>query len=333
MEDSISSFDIKHAIAGGLAGLLSETLMHPFDTISMRSKVHPNARYGNALGAAHILWAQEGAKAFTAGISATVLLSLPSNAVYFASYEFAKATGLKIAGKNKEGNDSFIYFFAGAFSELTTSLLFVPLENVKARLQLGQNPNQATGGVVAHHTNYQSVRHAFYGIYKERGFRGLTSGWHTGLLQDICFSATQFLCYESMKNYLLNRRRKQNSSAGSPSSSSSLASADLSSSSLSDSHGEDQEATTTGENLFSGFVAGGIAAGLTNPIDVITTRLMIQDRDGKFGQGAIQVLKTTLSESPFALWRGALPRMIQIAPLMAIQFSLYEYFKGLLGKE
>lgn len=185
-----------------------------------------------------------------------------------------------------------MYFAAGATSELFASLCFVPLEVVKSRLQLGSNPHRATGGVLPHHTNFPSIRAALAGIYSERGWAGLTAGWKSGLIQDVCFSATQFLCYENAKQYFEKRSGKR---------------------------------VTTSETLICGSIGGGVAAALTNPLDVITSRLMVQDGgSASYGHCMRSVLRSTLKEGPWALWRGTLPRVAQVAPLSAISFSVYE---------
>lgn len=36
----------ENLVAGGIAGLVAETIMHPFDTVSHRAKVHPSSAYG-----------------------------------------------------------------------------------------------------------------------------------------------------------------------------------------------------------------------------------------------------------------------------------------------
>ena len=76
-----------------------------------------------------------------------------------------------------------IYFVSGAMSEVAASLFTLPLEVAKSRLQLGKSPHRATGGIIPHHENFPSVRHALTSLYKDRGFRGLYSGWHSVLLQ------------------------------------------------------------------------------------------------------------------------------------------------------
>ena len=335
--------------AGALAGLVAETLMHPLDTLSHRAKVHPRGAYGGSLlGAARLLAREEGARGFFAGLRATLAQGPPSTALYFLTYEAAKAAGLRAT----EGRHADLVFFAsGAASELFASVVFVPLEVVKSRMQLGANPRRATGGVVAAEANFRTVREALAGIYAERGLAGLTAGWQAGFVQDVAFSATQFLIYENLKQAALDRRRRRraaaagggageatphasslasSSSSSSPSSSSSLPS----SASAAAEAAADEPALPTAETLLCGCVAGGVAAALTNPLDVITSRLMVQDggaAGGGYGagRGMAGVLAATLrDEGAAALWRGTLPRVAQVAPLSAIAFAVFEGMRG-----
>ena len=178
--------------AGALAGLVAETLMHPLDTVSHRAKVHPRGDYGSLLGAARLLAREEGARGLFAGLRATLAQGPPSTAVYFLTYEAAKAAGLRAT----EGRHADAVFFAsGAASELFASVVFVPLEVVKSRMQLGANPSRATGGVVASTTNFRTVREALAGIYAERGWAGLTAGWQAGFVQDVAFAVRAKAAY------------------------------------------------------------------------------------------------------------------------------------------
>lgn len=101
VDSSLSEFGNGETfIAGAIAGLVAETLLHPMDTASHRAKVHPESKYGGLFGAFRIIWAQEGIRGFTAGITATMLASPPNNAVYFSTYELAKLSGLYLTGSS-----------------------------------------------------------------------------------------------------------------------------------------------------------------------------------------------------------------------------------------
>lgn len=119
-------------------------------------------------------------------------------------------------------------------------------------------------------------------------------------------------------------------------------------------------------NLVAGAVAGGIAALVTNPLDVVKTRLQIQNLEPYHMQpmgicprssysshlphessivverpslssgsmpytSAKQVLRQTLKEQGFlGLMRGSFPRVLVHSPSVAISWTAYEFVKGLL---
>jgi hypothetical protein len=319
--------------AGGLAGLIAEVTMHPFDTISHRAKVHPNASYGSFAGAFSLILKQEGMRGYFAGIRATLAQSPPSTAVYFYTYESAKAFGLKLTNG---ANPDAVYFCAGAASELFASLVFVPLEVVKSRMQLGENPNRATGGVVSSTRNFKTVREALFEIYKERGIEGLTAGWKSGFVQDIAFSATQFLVYENLKLWRLQSRRKEKEvyyKKTSLETRNTITSNTNSSTVIPMLLNDSIVVLPYYDTLLCGCISGGIAAALTNPLDVLTSRLMVQDGStGYGGNNMLTMLRVILKkEGPTALWRGTLPRVAQTAPLSAISFAVYEAMKSYLS--
>lgn len=232
----------------------------------------------------------EGIRGYFAGVSATITQSPPANAAYFFTYETLKAAGYRLAGGNA-AYEPAIFFVAGGLSELASSLCFVPFDVVKSRLQLGTNPARATGGIVAAQHNFPSLGAALTGIYRESGVRGLTAGWSSGLMLDSTFSGTQFLLYELAKRGVRRARRRD---------------------------------PTTAETLACGCVSGGFAAAITNPLDVVTSRLQCQDAARGYGTTFSTVLRATVAEGPVALWRGTVPRVAQIAPLSALSFAVYE---------
>ena len=87
----------------------------------------------------------------------------------------------------------------------------------------------------------------------------------------------------------------------------------------------------TWESSLCGSVAGGIAAGLTTPLDVVKTRLMTQT-GGKGAAGNYQglldcLVRVAKEEGVGALYRGLVPRVVNIALGGAIFFGAYEAFK------
>ncbi len=106
-------------------------------------------------------------------------------------------------------------------------------------------------------------------------------------------------------------------------------------------------------SMISGGVAGAIAAALTNPLDVIKTRLQTQNLEPcpkmKFStvvipsikaeevksgiRGAIEIAKHIYrSEGMIGFSRGIVPRIFTQIPSVAVSWSAYEFVKNLLSQ-
>lgn len=85
------------------------------------------------------------------------------------------------------------------------------------------------------------------------------------------------------------------------------------------------------ELLSIGSVAGGIAAVLTNPLDVLTVRLMTQSASSTWTPQHSSLTKSLLElyhrEGPSSLWKGTTARMFNIVPGIGISFAVYEVVK------
>jgi solute carrier family 25 (mitochondrial S-adenosylmethionine transporter), member 26 len=86
----------------------------------------------------------------------------------------------------------------------------------------------------------------------------------------------------------------------------------------------------TDENLALAGGAGAIAAVIMTPVDVVKTRLMTQ-RAGDIARytGIVGTLRRIIAEEGAAtLMRGVIPRILFLAPLAGITFSVYEAVAG-----
>lgn len=74
--------------------------------------------------------------------------------------------------------------------------------------------------------------------------------------------------------------------------------------------------------------AGIFAAALTNPLDVIKTRLQIQSDLGVYYKGMFDATKTIYkTEGLYAFSRGMVPRMLFHSMSASIVWGTYEYVK------
>lgn len=136
-------------------------------------------------------------------------------------------------------------------------------------------------------------------IFRSEGFAGLYSGFGVTVMREIPFSAIQFPLYEGAK-VLWSRAQGREVSAV--------------------------------QAAACGSAAGAFAAGVTTPLDVIKTRLMLgADIKGKRYTGAADVVKRVMAEEGAAtFFSGVQPRVMWIGIGGFVFFGAYEGAKSTL---
>lgn len=167
-------------IAGGTAGVVVETALYPIDTIKTRLQA--------ARGGGQIIL-----KGLYSGLAGNLAGVLPASALFVGVYEPAKKKLLKIF---PEDLSALAHLAAGACGGLAASLIRVPTEVVKQRMQTGQ---------------FASAPNAVRLIVSSEGFKGLYAGYGSFLLRDLPFDAMQFCIYEQLRiGYKLAAKRELN---------------------------------------------------------------------------------------------------------------------------
>jgi len=94
-----------------------------------------------------------------------------------------------------------------------------------------------------------------------------------------------------------------------------------------------------GWHFLSTGISGMVAAVVTQPLDVVKTRLQTQNIGAEADEGKVRVyykgLRSTVSailrdEGPSGLFRGTVPRLLFAAPSAAMCWGTYEVTKALL---
>lgn len=136
-------------------------------------------------------------------------------------------------------------------------------------------------------------------ILAKEGVSGMFSGYGITVLREIPFSAIQFPIYEYLKLKWSTYRGKQVDSY---------------------------------QAAACGSFAGGIAAAITTPLDVIKTRLMLgADKQGVPYKGSMDVAKRVLAdESAATFFSGVQPRVMWISIGGFVFFGAYEGMKRIL---
>ncbi|PHH81853.1 hypothetical protein CDD82_7730 [Ophiocordyceps australis] len=231
---------ILHAmIAGGLGGSTGDLLMHSLDTVKTRQQGDPNIppKYTSLGQTYHTIWRQEGIRrGLYGGWVPAIGGSFPATVFFFGAYEWSKRL-LIDAGLQHHVS----YLMAGFAGDLAASVVYVPSEVLKTRLQLQgryNNPYFSSG------YNYRGTIDAARTIVRTEGASALFYGYKATLWRDMPFSALQLMFWEQFHAWA--RVYKQSREVGVP------------------------------LELLTGAAAGGLAGVLTCPLDVVKTRLQTQ---------------------------------------------------------
>ncbi|EGN93950.1 hypothetical protein SERLA73DRAFT_189080 [Serpula lacrymans var. lacrymans S7.3] len=260
---------------------------------------------------------------------------------------------------------------AGGVAGTSVDLLFFPIDTIKTRLQSSQGFAKAGGfrgvykgigsvvvgsapGAAAFFSTYETMKHALplhghlapvnhmisasmaevaaclirvpteviktrtqtstYGplassslaaaklVWKHDGWRGYYRGFGTTIMREIPFTSLQFPLYELLKLQLSHRLGRKPLYAH--------------------------------EAAVCGSIAGGTAAALTTPLDVLKTRVMLDLRDPsqRLPSVASRFRQIYVNEGVNALFAGVVPRTMWISAGGAVFLGVYEWaVHGLMG--
>ncbi|XP_052190311.1 S-adenosylmethionine carrier 1, chloroplastic/mitochondrial-like [Diospyros lotus] len=178
-------FDFVHslfegAVAGGVAGVVVEAALYPIDTIKTRLQA--------VRGGGRIVL-----KGLYSGLIGNLAGVLPASAIFVGVYEPTKQKLLKSLPENLS---ALAHLTAGAVGGAASSIVRVPTEVIKQRIQTG---------------HFASAPDAVRLIVAKEGFKGLYAGYGSFLLRDLPFDAIQFCIYEQLRmGYKLAARRDLN---------------------------------------------------------------------------------------------------------------------------
>ncbi|KAH0893891.1 hypothetical protein HID58_056320 [Brassica napus] len=166
-------------IAGGTAGVVVETALYPIDTIKTRLQASSSWRWKDCAEGSifRISWKYRWCLTVSALIHSVPILA---SALFVGVYEPTKQKLLKTFPDHLS---AVAHLTAGAIGGLAASLIRVPTEVVKQRMQTGQ---------------FASAPNAVRVIASQEGFKGLYAGYRSFLLRDLPFDAIQFCIYEQL---------------------------------------------------------------------------------------------------------------------------------------
>ncbi|PXF48072.1 Protein MITOFERRINLIKE 1, chloroplastic [Gracilariopsis chorda] len=185
------------AAAGGMAGMLTNTLLHPLDTVKTVRQADPTHFRGMAPTLLKIIRTR-GPFALYAGIVPALIGSAFSSALYFGAYEMVKGALAQMSPYSFQKPRTRIPLTAlsAACGNVASSVLFVPKEVVKQRMQSAVDPGNFFG--------------AAKNVLAASGISGLYRGYKATLLRNIPSTMLRFAIYEEAK-LAIRRLKRENS--------------------------------------------------------------------------------------------------------------------------
>lgn len=243
-------------LAGGAGGTSGDLLMHSIDTVKTRQQGDPHipSKYTSLSSSYLKIFRQEGIRrGLYSGVTPAFLGSFPGTLIFFGCYEYSKRhlidAGVHHSLAYLASGKQYTWWnplhpltkILGFIADLAASVVYVPSEVLKTRLQLQgryNNPFFNSG------YNYRSTLHATRTIIKEEGFAALFYGYKATLFRDLPFSALQFAFYEQEQKWAKEY----------------VGGKDIG----------------LGLEILTATTAGGMAGVMTCPLDVVKTRIQTQ---------------------------------------------------------
>lgn len=301
---------LKNTLASGLAAACSKTILAPFDTIkTMQQHVEGARPLGIIEAARRVSSRPGGARNLYAGLGVSVLGSMPSVGLYFGVYSYCKeAIGPRLQallGSERGGGDDEEAIFSDGTLRTLTIACSAAIGNTVA--SCSRVPYEVVKQALQT-GQYSNTSNALSSMWKEGGMRSFfpLGGVSIQMVRDIPYAIFTLLSYEYIKdNWVLKRSR------------------------------EDRESRWV-RDMVAGATAGGIGSYLTNPFDVIKTRL--QTTGGVGGDaygGSISACAAAVMEEGglAAFMRGSVPRLMHKIPANGCFFVFYEFFRRALRVE
>ncbi|KAI1480547.1 mitochondrial carrier [Daldinia eschscholtzii] len=308
-------------LAGGIAGTTVDLSLFPLDTLKTRLQ----SREG--------FFPSGGFRGIYRGVGSAVVGSAPGAAFFFCTYEGVKGVLARrrlernTAGRKRGSSSSSSggggssigdpihgelesgvgrtweapveHMVAASLGEVAACAVRVPTEVVKQRAQAGLHGGSSAAALGAILSQHREIGLA--GVWRE-----LYRGWGITVMREVPFTVIQFPLWEALKGW--GRRRKGLSSSGSGSGGGGS--------------GRGNVEVGAGESALYGSVSGAVAAGVTTPLDVLKTRVMLS----KERESVFVVLKDILANHgirPF--FAGIGPRVMWISAGGAIFLGSYQW--------
>ncbi|GJJ68935.1 hypothetical protein EMPS_01281 [Entomortierella parvispora] len=342
---SASAFALNNLVASSAAALCSRLCTHPLDTLKTCIQVSNTPQPIHSTLASLVRTG-----GLYRGLPIALTLSVPGLSVYLTAYDLTKET---LAKKfSFLGTDTVLNHLSSAVvAEVSSGLFWTPMEILKSKQQVetmspssnfAMKHSLAGGG--ASSTSTSSTRgmddatRARTGtfdlarkIYRQEGLTGFYRGYFITLGVFVPYSMIYFATYEQLKEMAWRRMEMARRSQGGLDNDALTPSSSLSSA------GDEVLPFTT--IMGCAAVACGVAAGISNTVDVVKTRwqtsILVTSKKNS-GSGHVDSLSSARRIARHMFQQGGLAsftqgmgaRVLWMIPSVTISMSVFEWIKA-----
>lgn len=330
-------------IAGGIAGSVGKTITAPLSRLTILYQVSPllalssaSSSSSSAAAAHHYpsslslysacrrILREEGLWSFWKGNLTSVLHRFPYSAINFTTYESLRDVLVRQMGYEESPQTRLV---CGAMAGAVACFACYPLDLVRTRLTVSAPSSSSSGGGagsssrgsgtapshpigsaaprLAGHTGLRIV-HTLQQVVRDEGVRGLYRGLLVSLSVSVPNLAIGFSVYGSMKERCLaSDNRLLVAHRSTPT-------------------GTEASLSPLG-CMVSGAISGVLSSLVTFPADTVRRRMQVKGLVKPGGSGSLkESFKIVKAEGPFGLYRGILPELLKVTPMVGVTFMVYE---------
>eukprot|EP00123_Amoebidium_parasiticum_P011827 comp20924_c2_seq1/m.27925 comp20924_c2_seq1/g.27925 ORF comp20924_c2_seq1/g.27925 comp20924_c2_seq1/m.27925 type:complete len:317 (-) comp20924_c2_seq1:208-1158(-) len=268
-------------------------IVFPANLVKTRLQVHRrNSNYTSTLSTFRHVMRTEGIKGFYAGFPTTALGVIPAQVMYLTAYEIAREKARELLPHDHQ--EFYRNLMAGTCASLASQMVIVPVDVISQRLMVQGDADIQSSG-----PRLRGGRATAMHILQTSGVRGLYRGFFTSLATYAPSSGIWWATYGQIKGSLLRR--------------------------VSEEQRRDYRVPI---QAVAGMCAGATAATITNPMDVLKTRIQVAPgRDAMTVRVALQTLLR--EEGLMGFTNGLTAKIMNSAPVSVLMITVYELVKRL----
>ncbi|KAI8912676.1 mitochondrial carrier domain-containing protein [Gorgonomyces haynaldii] len=185
---------------------------------------------------------------------------------------------------------------SGCVAGVCSRLVIAPFDVIKIRLQL--QPDSRFLFQQKQEWEYRSLIQSGRTIVQKEGIAGLWKGNASATILYFTYGGAQFACFHELES--LSKKRKVF-----------------------------QWIPQSTHTFINGALAGGFATVLTYPFDLLRTRFAVQGNEKIYNGMYSAIVSIYTKEGLRGFYRGLMPTLVQILPLMGLVFESHRYFRSL----